>query len=96
MALGTAVDSNVLSYPVLVFMKEQGVAVGRGGPQTSGEAGPALGGRARRNQSSIIRARSAATFLSDRKRQRSMVINSTSFGTPVLGPQQRALFVIAL
>ena len=26
MALDTAVDSNVLLYPVLVFMKEQGVA----------------------------------------------------------------------
>jgi hypothetical protein len=31
MALGIAVDSNVLSYLVLVFMKEQGVAIGRGG-----------------------------------------------------------------
>ena len=48
MALGTVVDSNVLSYPVLVFMKEQGVVIGRGGasPQTSGEAVPTLSHRA--------------------------------------------------
>ena len=48
MALDTAVDSNILSYPVLVFMKDQGVVVGRGGasPQSSGEAEPALGCRA--------------------------------------------------
>jgi len=62
MALDTAVDSNVLSYPMLVFMKEQGAVVGRGGacPQTSSEAEPALsrrttwssalGGRVRRSQ----------------------------------------------
>ena len=40
MVLGTVVDSNVLSYPVLVIMKEQGAIVG--------EAEPALGHRARR------------------------------------------------
>ena len=44
MALGTTVDSNVLSYLVLIIMKEQGTVVGRGEacPQTSGEAEPAL------------------------------------------------------
>ena len=44
MVIGTAVDSNVLSYLVLVIMKEQGAAVGRGGasPWGSGEAEPAL------------------------------------------------------
>ena len=53
MALGTAVDSNVLSYPVLVFMKEQGAVIGRSGacPQTSGEAELALVGQAERNLS---------------------------------------------
>ena len=30
MVLGTAVDSSVLSYPVLVIMKEQGADVGQG------------------------------------------------------------------
>ena len=56
MALGTAVDSNVLSYPVLVFMKEQGVAVGRGGasPQALGETKPALNRRARRSLPSDV------------------------------------------
>ena len=51
MALGTAVDSNVLSYPVLVFMKEQGVAVGRGGasPQALGETKPVLSRLVRRS-----------------------------------------------
>ena len=51
MTLGTVVDSNVLSYPVLVFMKEQGADVGRGGacPRTLGEAELALGRRARRS-----------------------------------------------
>ena len=50
MALDTAVDSNVLSYLVLVFMKDQGAVVERGGasPQSSGEAEPTLGRRARR------------------------------------------------
>ena len=40
MVLGTADDSNVLSYPVLVIMKEQGVDIGQGraSPRTSGEA----------------------------------------------------------
>ena len=40
MVLGTAVDPNVLSYLVLVIVKEQGAVVGRGGasPQPSGEA----------------------------------------------------------
>ena len=39
MVLNTAVDSNVLSYPVPIIMKEQGAVVGRDGasPQTSGE-----------------------------------------------------------
>ena len=43
MVLGTVVDSNVLSYPMLVIMKEQGAVIGRGRacPQTSGEAEPA-------------------------------------------------------
>ena len=56
MDLGTVVDSNVLSYPVLVLMKEQGVVVGRGGAclQTSGEAELALSRRARRSQSSGV------------------------------------------
>jgi len=54
-------------------------AIGRGGIL-------ALGGRARRNQSSVVRVRSVVAFLFDRKRQRSMVINSTSLVTPVLGP----------
>ena len=42
MVLGTAVDSNVLSYPVPVIMKEQGAVVGRGGacPGMSGEVEP--------------------------------------------------------
>ena len=100
MVLGTVVDSNVLSYPVLVFTKDQGVVIGRGGasPQSSGEVEPplgrwarrslALGGRMRQNQSSVIRERSVVAFLSDRKRQRSMVISSTLLGTPVLGPRQ--------
>ena len=54
MVLGTAVDLSVLSYPMLVIMKEQGADVGRGGasPKTSGEAEPALGGRARQSQPS--------------------------------------------
>ena len=40
--LGTTVDSNVLSYPVLVIMKEQGAVIGRGGasPRTLGETEP--------------------------------------------------------
>ena len=52
MVLGMAVDSNVLSYPMLVSMKEQGAVVGRGGasPRGSGEAEPALGRRARWSQ----------------------------------------------
>ena len=58
MVLGIAVDLSVLSYPVLIIMKEQGAVVGRGGayPGTSGEAEPAsgeaepaLGHRARRS-----------------------------------------------
>ena len=147
MVLGTAFDLNVLSYLVLVIMKEQGVivrrgrlcpsrrarrslpsAVGRGGtcprtsgvaepalggrvrqsqplavgrgrarPRMSGEAEPAishqarwslaLGGRARRNQSSVVRTRSVVAFSSDQKCQHSMVISSISLGTPVLGPR---------
>ena len=74
--------------------------VGQGGasPRSSGEAEPALGrqarrslalgGRARRNQSSVVRTRNAVAFSSDWKCQRSMVISSTSLGTPVLGPRQ--------
>ena len=62
MVLDTAVDSNVLSYLVLVFMKDQGAVVERGGaspqssgeaessPQRSGEVEPALGSRARQSQ----------------------------------------------
>ena len=81
-------------------MKEQGAVIGRGGanPHPSGEVelalsrrarqSLALGGRARRNQASVVRARSIVAFLSDRKRQRSMIISSTSLGTPVLGPRQ--------
>ena len=44
MVLGTTVDLNVLSYPVLVIMKEQGAIVGQGGarPRMSGEAEPAV------------------------------------------------------
>ena len=98
MALSTMVDSNVMSYPMLVFMKEQGAVVGRGGacPQTSGEAEPALGRRARRSLAlgvqawrslpSVLQARSVAMFLPVREHQRLMVISSTSSGTPVLGP----------
>ena len=39
MALDTTVDSNILSYPVLIFMKDQGAVVGQGGarPRASGE-----------------------------------------------------------
>ena len=56
MTLGTVVDSNVLSYPVLVFMKEQGADVGRGGacPRTLSEAVPASRHRARQSQPSAI------------------------------------------
>ena len=56
MVFGTAVDSNVLSYPVLIIMKEQGAVIERGGasPRTSGEAEPALGRRARRSQPSGV------------------------------------------
>ena len=62
MVLGIAVDLSVLSYPVLVIMKEPGADVVRGGAclGTSGEAepaprrrarrSPALGGRARQSQ----------------------------------------------
>ena len=74
------------------------IGQGRACPQPLGEAEPALrhrarqslahGGRARWNQSSIIRTRNAVAFLSDRKCQRSIVISSTSLGTPVLGPRQ--------
>ena len=51
MFLNTAVDSNVLSYPMLVNMKEQGAVVGRGGvsPLTSGEVEPALSRWARQS-----------------------------------------------
>ena len=56
MALATVVDSNVLSYPMLVFMKEQGAVVERGGacPQTSSEAELALNYRARQDLPSDV------------------------------------------
>ena len=49
MVLGMAVDSNVLSYPVLVSMKVQGAVIGRGGasPQPSVGIEPVLRRRAR-------------------------------------------------
>ena len=121
MVLGMAVDSNVLSYPVLVSMKVQGAVIGRGGanpkpsgrsepvlrrrarqsppsdagrgeasPRGSSKVEPALGGWARRSQSSVVRARSVVAFLSDRKRQRLIVISSNSLGTSILGPKQVA------
>ena len=67
MALGTAVDSNVLSYPVLVFMKEQGAVVGRGGasPQTSSEVEPALRRWARQRQPSAVERGGACHQMSD-------------------------------
>ena len=45
MVLGTAVDLSVLSCPMLIIMKEQGVDIGRGraGPRMSGEAEPIVG-----------------------------------------------------
>jgi len=54
MVIGTAVDSNVLSYLVLAIMKEQGAVVGRGraSPLPSGEAEPALCHQARRSGAS--------------------------------------------
>ena len=76
--------------------------VERGGayPRTMGEMEPALGGRvrrslalegrARRNQSSVVQTRNAVAFSSDRKCQRSMVISSTSLGTPILSLRQLA------
>ena len=56
MVLGTVVDSNVLSYPVPIIMKEQGAVVGRGEgiPQPSGEAELALSRRARRSLPSNV------------------------------------------
>ena len=56
MVLGTAVDSNVLSYPVLIIIKEQGAVVGLGGacPQPSGEAEPALKHQAGQSQPSDV------------------------------------------
>ena len=59
MVLDIMVDSNVLSYPVLVFMKDQGAVVGRGGasPQSSGEVEPALGHRVRQSLAFSRRAR---------------------------------------
>ena len=56
MVLGIMVDLSVLSYPVLVILKEQGVVVGRGGahPRTSGGAEPALRRRARQSLPSAI------------------------------------------
>ena len=49
MVLSTMIDLSVLSYLVLVIMKEQGADVGHGraSPEMSGEAGPALGHQAR-------------------------------------------------
>ena len=56
MVLGTAVDSSVLSYPMLIIMKEQGAVVGRGGasPQLSGKAELVLGRWARRSLPSDV------------------------------------------
>ena len=44
MALGTEVDSNILSYPVLVFMKDQGESSGEAesDPRSSDKVEPAL------------------------------------------------------
>ena len=56
MVLGTVVDSNVLSYPVLIIMKGQGADIrrGRASPRMLGGAEPALGRRARQNKPSAI------------------------------------------
>ena len=56
MVLGVVFDSNVISYPVLILMKEQGVLVGRGGvcPRPSSEAEVALGRRTRWSQPSGV------------------------------------------
>ena len=56
MVLGTAVALNVLSFPMLVIMKEQGAVVEQGGasPGTSGEVEPALIHRARQSQPSDV------------------------------------------
>ena len=56
MVLSTAVDSNVLLYPMLIIMKEQGAVIERGEayPQPSGEAEPALRRWARRSLPSDI------------------------------------------
>ena len=56
MVLGTVFDSNVLSYLVLVIMKEQGVIVERGGvcPRPSGKAEPVLNRWARRDLPSDV------------------------------------------
>ena len=42
MVLDTVVDLSVMSYPMLIIMKEQGAVVGRGraSPKSSGETEP--------------------------------------------------------
>ena len=56
MILGTTVDSNVLSYLVLIITKEQGAVIGRGGtsPQMLGKAEPALSHQARQSLPSDV------------------------------------------
>ena len=56
MVLGTVVDLSVLSYLLLIIMKEQGAVIGLGVayPQPSGEAEPALRRWARRSLPSDI------------------------------------------
>ena len=70
MVLGTTVDLSVLSYPVLVIMKGQGVDIGRGGAspgaQTSSEAEPALSHRARQSLPSAVgRVRASSQLLGE-------------------------------
>ena len=56
MVLDTAVDSNVMSYPVLVFTKDQGVVIGRGGasPEWSGEAEPIFRRSGKKRSSALV------------------------------------------
>jgi len=55
-SFGTAFDSNVLSYPVLIIMKEQGIIGGQGGacPRPSCKTEPVLSRRARQDLPSDI------------------------------------------
>ena len=66
MVLGIVIDLSILSYPMLVIMKEQGVVVGRGevSPGTSGEVELALGRRARRSQPSDVERGGASPRMS--------------------------------